>query len=326
LKFILLPVLLLVRPAWSRVTTNLDEPEAAQALQAEYLYYLAGHNLPSPKALSVFWGITNSIVDEFSVILPGNAPDSDRSGCTPTTGDFIQVLIADTGEIYPPLSNGNPASGNRVVATSRIGLGYSSTLCSSGKAAGIAPREFGQYYFVRVYNHASPSSAAFYGDTELVRITSDITTVFVDLVDLDQAKALTVRSPSSPSAANQVTRPMDGGDDDGDGLNNSWEGSYGSDPHAADTDTDGIGDYEEHLCQTKPTDADSALTFSGIQAQGSEVSVFWNSVSGLSYCVDAAGESGAFHSLAGVLADGEQSSMVVPPQHGEGFYRVRLVP
>jgi len=64
------------------------------------------------------------------------------------------------------------------------------------------------------------------------------------------------RDPSSRPAAS----PDDGADDDGDGLPNDWERrGWGTDPGAADTDGDGVGDCVEAV----DVDGNGVANFSG---------------------------------------------------------------
>ena len=49
-------------------------------------------------------------------------------------------------------------------------------------------------------------------------------------------------------------------DFDNDGLNNSMEEEYGTDPWKSDTDTDGVTDYAElYVTETSPTDASNIM-------------------------------------------------------------------
>ena len=53
-------------------------------------------------------------------------------------------------------------------------------------------------------------------------------------------------------------------DDDGDGLNNSWEKSLGADPNNPDSDGDGMSDGDEHRAGTGATDSNSTSVITTI--------------------------------------------------------------
>ena len=65
------------------------------------------------------------------------------------------------------------------------------------------------------------------------------------------------------------------GDFETDGLTDSEEYDFGSDPTVADSDNDGCSDRHEWIADTNPTNEQSRLRLSGIHADGGMIRVDW---------------------------------------------------
>lgn len=180
------------------------------------------------------------ILDEFGEVLRG-------TGSAP--GDLVQVLRADGGVIVPPAADGQPHASNPLMDRGTAGIGKFMPLSQTrpGKfgisIGGLARPAPDTRLFIRVFNAPTLAGASFYADSDL----------------------LTVQGNSVLMASiGRTTNALDKADDDGDGLNNSWEKSYDSDPGNADTDGDGMLDGEEHLAGTSPTDEGSQFVVARI--------------------------------------------------------------
>jgi len=109
----------------------------------------------------------------------------------------------------------------------------------------LTPRPGGNSkIFVRVFNAPDLSAASFYGDSALFTVRS-------------------WRNDDFRANVQSTGLPLDAADSDGDGLNNSWEKSYGTDPASSDSDCDGASDSEEVFAGTDPADPDSRLELHG---------------------------------------------------------------
>lgn len=88
----------------------------------------------------------------------------------------------------------------------------------------------------------------------------------------------------------KVSGVIGAGDNDGDGIPNSYESANGlnpEDPSDRDTDLDGDGlsNYEEYLAGTAANDPDSVLALTAAELLGSDIVITWQSVAGKSYMV-----------------------------------------
>jgi hypothetical protein len=212
-------------------------------------------------------GASAPLVDEFGRTLEGTDPMSGRFGVPPVEGDFVQILMAPDGQVYAPSSDGKPDPRNWVLGTSRIGLGIAPNLAHSGRfSARITPRPGGNSrIFVRVFNAPTIREASFYADSGLFKVRSWKNEFFdIDVAATDQ--------------------PLDVEDADRDGLHNSWERSYGTDPHEPDSDGDGLTDAEEVQAGTDPLDGLSSLRWRGVGLASTRgLELVWTSVPGRRY-------------------------------------------
>lgn len=296
------------------------------------LLLLAALVSPSPAQMllgPLHVGATTPIVNEFGEVLPGQAS---APGC------LVMVLWASNSVIYPPAVDGQPDPRNPVFEGGLAGIGkLSRSDLERPGTFGMAlnrPAD-GSKLFIRVFNGTNTSSSSFYGDSGLFTVTAN--------VGFDALIAGT-------------TNVLDPGDDDLDGLNNSWEKSYGSDSSKADSDDDGLADLAEHQmglnparsdtdgdgmpdghelrAGTLPDDQASYLGVAQLQPTQMNLVIRWASVTGKFYQVegseDALTNPDAFIQLSEVIpADTGTvtyttltNAMQDPGMH---FYRIRLV-
>jgi hypothetical protein len=243
-------------------------------------------------------GVNQAIVNEFGRPLKGTDSAASLFGLAEVEGDLIQVLQATDGKIYPPSANGQPDPRNVVIKTTRIGRGVVPATVENGMfGATLSPRPGGNSkIFVRVFNAPSQEAASFYGDSQLFTVKSFANEVFMANIA-------------------STSQPLDSADDDQDGLNNSWEKSYGSNPRSADSDGDGQTDGEEIVAGTDLLDAESAFVVAKVQLQGGSVQLSWNAVAGQTYVVERNGltENGysGFNHAGSVVASSAQGSYAV---------------
>ncbi len=260
-------------------------------------------------------GARIAIVDEFGNVLQGTDPYAHQYGIASVEGDLVQILLARDNTVYPPAADGMPDSRNVVLMTTRIGLGISPTLGQSGRfSAKITPRPGGNSrIFARVFNAPSLEEASFYGDSDLFKVLSWRNDIFV--VEI---------------AATDI--PLDPQDADGDGVNNSWERSYGTDAEAADSDGDGLTDGEEILARTDPLERDDALLIVDVLPIGGDDALLsWDSKEGVHYRVEMATgglhESPSFDLLDTVVGEADTTTLKVVGglSHQRACFRVLVV-
>lgn len=243
-------------------------------------------------------------------------------GQTASSGALVQFLLVN-GHLYPPDVNGQPHPNNPVLFTTRIGNGVINSPATAGKfSAAITPRpgmspaggQVKTAIVARAFNASTMGAASFYEDSQ------------VHTVELSRAIFYPVM--------NATTNPLDAADADGDGVNNSWEKSLGSDPQSRDTDGDGVSDGDEFLAGTSLTDEESFLAMVRVfPIPGGHLRAEWESVPGKQYQLQYAPGSLAdplmvFSNVNSVVtAVGQASSTTVTngAMQSIGIYRVRLV-
>jgi hypothetical protein len=231
---------------------------------------LAAPALAAPPTVSQLVYSKETIIDEFGEILLGNDPDAPSFGIPHVEGDLVQIIHATDGIIRPPDVLGNPHPNNVILYQSRIGLGISPTIPRSGKFdVAVSPRPGGNsWIFVRAFNAPCLADASFYGDSQLYKVSSSKNELFGAVI------------PSTE-------KELDPNDDDDDGLSNSWEKSYGSDPHFQDSDLDGVSNSDEYFASTDPFNANSFLKIKSIRPYLPPILVIeWDSVPGKWYRID----------------------------------------
>jgi hypothetical protein len=126
-------------------------------------------------------------------------------------------------------------------------------------------------------------------------------------------------------------------DADGNGINDDWEvryfGRIGVDLNA-DSDADGMSNYQEYLAGTNPTNSTSLLRVTSLTVAGENIDVSWTTVEGKSYIVQTNSAAGAgFADFSPVIAapgTGESMTNYLDLKGRTNgplrFYRVRLAP
>lgn len=257
-------------------------------------------------------GTTNAIVDERGQTLPGTSPAAAIFGHPVVAGDLVQILRSYNGVIDAPGTNGAPAGTNNVViASSSIGSGVDPAVGQTGQFGMSLADYDGGIVFARVFNAASLAGASFYADSQTYQPGAGYS-VFIPSLN--------------------TVQPLDGNDDDADGLVNSWEKSLNTNPNNADTDGDRVSDYHEFLSGTDGNDAGDFLRMVQVMPvlNGHSI-VFWASVSGKTYQVQFSADlaTQAFADLGGpVTATGTTTQII----HTNGLaapgghYRVKIMP
>ncbi len=215
------------------------------------------------------------VLDEYGRPMRGSHRSSDAA-----SRPLVEIRTSTDGIIRPPSIGGSPHPYNPLLsADSTGGMGMNTASSDSGLFCLVLDSRPppGTQLFARAFNAPTWAESSFYADTPMA----------------------TVPAPSS-GVSLQVTfgaaKPLDSGDDDGDGLNNSWEKTFGTDDRAtADYDDDGMLDLHEMLAGTSPTDPTSRLEFCAIRREGTAtgkdgdeaescpVRMRWLSVPGRSY-------------------------------------------
>ena len=219
----------------------------------------------------LYVGASDAIVNEFGDVLDGQAS---------APGDLIQLYQAVNGVIHPPGVDGAPHPDNIPLPGGTSAIGYLAPIGLQEPGMfnlainGAQRPGDGVDLFVRVFNAAMLEEASFYGDSQLFTV--------------DGNKAFSV-------VIGAADIPLNPGDDDMDGLNNSFEKSLGTSSSSGDTDGDGAGDLHEFRAGTDGQDANSTFIVGAIHPDGEDVLVSWDSVPGRTYqvegCADLTGDS-----------------------------------
>lgn len=247
-------------------------------------------------------GAAAPITNEFGVRLPGNAA---------APGALVMVLWAPSNTIYAPNPDGTPHPLNPPVSNglSAIGRLTAPSLANPGRFSInlLNPRPKVGQIFVRVFNKPTLAESSFYSDSQLFVISGN--TRFIARIG-------------------PTTNALDSADDDSDGLHNSWEKSYGSDPTLPDSDGDGLTDGLEHSLASSPVRADtdddgvidgdeyragtnladpaSYLGLFSASPDGVDLVVLWSSVTGKLYQIEGTHSllDTAFSNLTDVIPAG----------------------
>ena len=253
----------------------------------------------------LYVGNIKPVMDEYQRIM--------RSSCS------VELRRADDGIIRPPFVSGEAHPKNPLISSNSVGHIELNAMPNTGLFCIIFPYRPtpGTKMFARAYNDINPSNATFYADT-FVGISPD-------------------NSLSSLVLDFGLAKPIDSGDDDSDGLNNSWERLLGIDDRLTpDYDRDGMTDYHEMLAGTAPDDPDSNLSFNAINPEfGGEnkLRMKWNSVPGkhyqIQYIPNLIGEEEAIDVGEEILADFNEYEkeivLVMPSNAVNGYFRVKLI-
>lgn len=196
------------------------------------------------------------VLDEFGQVL-ANEP-----------GDLIQILFVN-GQVYPPAVTGEPNVNNGVAYTTYMGYGVLRETMLGCFSASVNPTPADNTLVIaRVFNAPTLQEASFYTDSQV--FTTYQGRVFYPVFTA-------------------TTNAIDPNDDDGDGLNNSWEKSLGTSSALADSDGDGMNDYHEFLAGTGGMNADEVLQMVRLMPGEADVlHVEWDSVPGKRYQLQVA--------------------------------------
>jgi hypothetical protein len=134
-------------------------------------------------------------------------------------------------------------------------------------------------------------------------------------------------------------------DTNGNGLPDGWEAVYGVTDPAADSDGDGVGNGQEYVAGTNPTNAASVLRLSSITRQTNGHFVLtWPSIGGTRYRLQYGNGIASAAILTDIVrplgveldaspygSDSTQTfvddfTLTPPPTNGARFYRVKVVP
>jgi len=256
--------------------------------------------------------VCSPLVDEFGARLVGTDPDADYFGISVVEGDLVHIYLATDGVIYPPDIHGVPDSRNTLLKELRIGIGAAPNCAVPGKFGCIlTPRPGGgSKIFVRVFNAASAEAASFYMDSSLFTVSSVVNEPFI-----------------ADFAAGPL--PLDSGDDDGDGVINSWEVSYGFDSQNADSDGDSQSDGEELIAGTDAGNLESIFIIAQMMPlPPSHVVLSWQTELNRRYTVECKADldDETPYSIVDVVSgNGSVFERTVPATSGStALYRIKV--
>ncbi len=251
----------------------------------------------------LYVGNTEPILDEFKHPLMGSGGDPTSQRC------LIEIRTANDGIIRPPNKDGYSHPYNPLLRSSATGLNV------SGKDTGLFCEVFvyridpTNKVFARAYNRSTAQEATFYMDTPLYtppRSSPSFTTLILSF---------------------ESAKPIDSGDNDNDGLNNSWEETLGIDDRlTSDYDDDGSSDYEEMLAGTAPDDPDSIFEIKSITYLTNQTKIVWSSVPGRKYQVQrTVSMTEMFTNLhAKIIADQYEIQKLINDTNRMMYYRVTI--
>lgn len=266
----------------------------------------------------LYVGNSVPVLDQFGRPMKGSNRSAEAANRS-----VVEIRLAPRG-IRPPAATGAPHEENPLATPTSVGgMGMNTAYTNdSGLFAMVFPNRLpaGTKIFARVYNAAKVSEASFYADSSIVVVRSNATSVVL---------------------AFGAAQPLDTGDADGDGLNNSWEKALGTDGHATpDFDEDGVCDRDEQAAGTDPRDDASHFKLNAIgrdtgmaktAAGGSAMLVRFQSVPGKRYQVEFAGTLAGeqtFEAVGEVVTaePGEtqiEMEMTIPDGYSSGIFRVK---
>jgi len=277
----------------------------------------------------LYVGNLEPVLDEYGRTMVGSH-DADQS----SSRSLVEIRTSTIDSILPPLPSGAAHPYNPLISSEGVGgVGLNTSSPDSGLFCLVLTDRpsAGTKLFARVYNAPTVEEASFYADSALMNAPGHDHSLVVSFSE---------------------ARPLDDGDDDGDGLNNSWEKALGiDDVHTNDYDGDGMSDLAEMLAGTAPDDATSLLSFhlirreapvvpAGEMDDGSwqkPVRVKWQSIPGKKYqleyvpmLIQLTGEDPIFVTVGDEIVAGEGEFEIdmlvdVPEDKATGSFRVRLV-
>ena len=264
------------------------------------------------------WGgiVTPLYVGNLTPILDQNGKPLEGPDAAPEFRSRVEIRTASEGIIFPPSATGAAHPNNPMLNSNSVcGVGMNAS--EPGYFAMVLPLRpvAGTKVFGRAFNAPTLAESSFYADSAVVSAPA---------------------TSSSMVLSFGPAKPLDPGDADGDGLNNSWEKALGIDDRLTDDyDGDGMSDLFEMRAGSAPDDVRSQLAFMEIQgaAGGSGgVRVKWQSVPGKKYQIEFAPSMFAAqvftHVSEIVTADVDEYELemvVVVPVFDAGVFRIRLV-
>lgn len=214
-------------------------------------------------------------------------------------GSIVHVYKAIDGVIYPPEYDGTPHTNNVLLDVARIGDGVDPLIIKEGKfSLGFSPKPLGSFIFVRVFHKG------FYGDSQLFQIPTTKHETFMVEIKID--------------------KPLDERDNDGDGLHNSWEITYGTDSEIIDSDDDGYTDLEEICLKTNPIDSQDYLSIDySVIIPNAGLFVLWDAKGGVEYLVEHTTNYLDDENITWNLIDRNHNGFILIPNEND-FETIRL--
>lgn len=207
----------------------------------------------------LYVGNTVSAVSQTDQTFPGTCG-------YPQNSSLVEIRMANDGIIRPPTTNGFPHYKNPLITNTYMGMN------AMGRNPGLFCVVFpyripiGTSVFARVFNDINAEQATFYADTSVVVAPPKYESTLV--MNFGPAK------------------PLDSGDADSDGLNNSWEEYLGiNDRLTNDYDNDGFSDLNEMLAGTAADDPSSIFKIKYIVRMLDQIDIGWYSVPDKTYQV-----------------------------------------
>ena len=259
-------------------------------------------------------GTTNGLINEFDQPLRGVSPAAADFGHTPVAGEIVQILQV-TSNALPPDVNGNPDPQNTLLYTGRIGDGMDPGAGATASFGFSVPkRPAGGQVVARVFNKDSLAGSSFYTDSQTFYVDPSFNYAFI-------------------AQFTKTSQPLDTGDNDGDGLINSWEKSLGSDAGNPDTDGDGVGDVQEWRAGTDLNDQQSLLAMVQLHPLSADlINVTWDSVTAKVYQIefrpgDLRDSTNTYQAVSSIITAQTFSTTITVTNDLApiGHYRVRLV-
>ena len=266
----------------------------------------------------LYVGNTVPALDQFGRPMKGSNRSAEAANRA-----VVEIRVAQRG-IRPPAANGAPHEENPLATPTSVGgMGMNTAYANdSGLFCMVFPNRLpaGTKIFARVYNAAKVSEASFYADSSIAVVRSNATSLVL---------------------AFGAAQPLDTGDADGDGLNNSWEKALGTDGClTADFDEDGVSDRDEFAAGTDLRDDASHFKFEAIGrdpgaakalAGSQAMRVRFQAVPGQRYQVEFAGSLAGAQAFAPVgevvtAEPGEtqiEMEMSIPDDFSAGVFRVK---
>lgn len=260
-------------------------------------YYGANAQIIPP----LYVGNIAPVLDQFKKPIKGSWSEPEQ------TRSLIEIRLANDGIIRPPNFDGISHYKNPLLRKSSCGL--MAMGIDSGLFCEIFPRRIDttNKIFARAYNGKTAEESTFYANTPVYDIPkqqeSCIVLVFGD------------------------ARPIDSRDSDGDGLNNSWEETFGTDDISTwDYDNDGMSDLNEMLAGTDLKNPLSKLVFNLLRMNDLRIiEVGWQSIPEKKYRLEGASSlKENFAAITDVITATESNTSVLVESE-KSFFRVRLV-